>query len=64
MALAKMILKDDEHILVDIANNCGSWSWRKVDKYGMYVGGTSTQFNTKEEAENDALYNCDGKKFL
>ena len=55
---------DDRSINVDLANNCGSWSWREVDNYGMYIGKTSLQFNTKEEAIKNALDNFGGSQFL
>lgn len=64
MTIHIIVTKEDEQINVDLANNCGSWSWRKVDKYGMYDGKTSEQFDTQDGAKQNALEELGGDHFL
>lgn len=64
MAIHKIVKSDNEYVHVDLANNCGSWSWREVDNYGMYIGTTSAQFKTKEDAKKDALDTLGGDHFI
>lgn len=64
MTIHRLSTNDNHSINIDVANNCGSWSWREVDKYGMYIGKTSLQFSTKEEAIKNAVDSLCGSNCL
>ena len=64
MTIHRVVTNDERSFNIDLANNLGSWSWREVDNYGMYIGKTSAQFNTKEEAIKDVMDSFGGNRFL